>query len=172
MFTWQAKHNGVQRGLDYPLPWIRHCGQDLCAVLHPRPVSVLPLGARAGMRRGVVPGTAVPAASGGGLSSSKLFMADFCQQPRNQGVCWKRADHILWDLCCCALTRAASLLLPLLTSCQNVHSKEETGESSFLRNLSVLFLCRCHCISVVFKLSLPGITVSDGTSEVSTAWHR
>lgn len=148
MFTWQAKHNGVQRGLDYPLPWIRHCGQDLCAVLHPRPVSVLPLGAQAGMRGGVV------------------------QQPRNQGVCWKRADHILWDLCCCALTRAASLLLPLLTSCQNVHSKEETGESSFLRNLSVLFLCRCHCISVVFKLSLPGITVSDGTSEVSTAWHR
>lgn len=148
MFTWQAKHNGVQRGLDYPLPWICHCGQDLCAVLHPRPVSVLPLGAQAGMRRGVV------------------------QQPRNQGVCWKRADHILWDLCCYALTRAASLLLPLLTSCQNVHSKEETGESSFLRNLSVLFLCRCHCISVVFKLSLPGITVSDGTSEVSTAWHR
>lgn len=30
----------------------------------------------------------------------------------------------------------------------------------------------CHCISVAFKLSLPGITVSDGVPELPTAWAQ
>lgn len=141
--------SGAQMGLNHALPWIHHCGQDLCAVLHPWPVPVLPLGAWAGTCLLCL------LASGGGLPSSEQLTADFRQQPSNQGVCWKGADHILWDLCWCALTRAASLLLPLLTGCQNVHSKQETGESSFLRNLSVLF-----CAGAL--VSLLALSLQDG----------
>lgn len=94
-------------------------------------------------------------ASGGSLPSSEQLTADFCQQPSNQGVCWKGADHILWDLCWCALTRAASLLLPLLTGFQNLHSKQETGESSFLGNLSMLF-----CAGAL--VSLLALSLQDG----------
>lgn len=149
--------NSAQRGLEYALPWIQHCGQDLCAVLHPRPVSVLPLGAWAVMRQGVLPSTAVPGVAFPPLSCSLLT---FANSPVTKGC----AGSQLTTSCgICAgvpspgLQASSFLFLPAARMC-TASKKQRKGAFSETQ--------ACHCISTVFKLSLPGITVSDGTSEV------
>lgn len=112
-------------------------------------------------------------ASAGGLSSA----ADFCRQPSDQGLCWKRADRILPEVlpglpggvlgCPPHGGKPPPSFSYWLSACaqQARNGGKQLSWTPKRVFFSVQMSGHCCPISTAFKLSLRGITGRDGTWE-------